>query len=181
MGKPLLRFIQPLGLPLKRILLTHGHSDHVGALEHLRRHHAVPVLAHREEIPYAEGIQPYPRRKKAAASVARGLLQPLEQDGAGHFQPVGGLVPYFTPGHSPGHVVYYHPEDGVLLAGDLFTSRRGKLKPPIAMFTADMGQAVESGAIVRRLRPKLVSVCHGGEIKNAAEQYEEYRRRYGRQ
>jgi glyoxylase-like metal-dependent hydrolase (beta-lactamase superfamily II) len=67
-------------------------------------------------------------------------------------------------------VVYYHEADQVLLAGDLFTSRGGKLRPPMAMFTADMAQALRSGEIVQRLRPKRVEVCHGGPVLSPAEQ-----------
>ena len=178
MARPLVRFIRQLGKPLKRILLTHGHSDHVGSLAHIANHFSVPVFAHPDEIPYAEGRMAYPRRKKAVASVACGLLQPLERDSADDLKPVNGLVPYHTPGHSPGHVAYYHPSDRVLLAGDLFTSRKGKLKKPISMFTANMAQAVESGGIVKRLKPKLVSVCHGGEVEHADEQYDEYLRQW---
>lgn len=32
----------------------------------------------------------------------------------------GGLRLYHTPGHTPGHATYYHPERKVLFSGDLF-------------------------------------------------------------
>jgi glyoxylase-like metal-dependent hydrolase (beta-lactamase superfamily II) len=188
MAGGLLKQMQRMDAPLERIVLTHGHSDHVGSLKKIRQQFPVPVYVHPDEIPYMEGKLPYPRRSKAEASVEPGLAQPLtvwggttaasdrvSQSDAAGLADLGGLSPYFTPGHSPGHVAYYHEEDDVLLAGDLFTSGKGRLKRPMAMFTGDMQQAIESSAVIERLKPKLISVCHGGEVARAYEQYEAYR------
>ena len=60
----------------------------------------------------------------------------------------GGLIPYHTPGHSPGHVVFYHPDDQILLAGDLFTAFSGKLRRPIAKFTPDMEESLRAGGFL---------------------------------
>ena len=131
-------------------------------------------MIHEHELVYAEGREPYPGRSKAQQTLKPGTATALEMNS----QPIGGLVPYHTPGHSPGHVAYFHPADGVLLAGDLFTSRRGELRPPIAMFTSDMAQAIESAEILNHLSPKHLEICHGEPITNPAEQLDEYRRRY---
>ncbi|MCS7464940.1 MBL fold metallo-hydrolase [Paenibacillus doosanensis] len=161
-----------LNAPLQRILLTHGHSDHSGGIVRIRSKFPVPVYAHAEEIPYMEGRLPYPGRSKAEKLAEPGLVQPLDDRAAA----AAGLRTVHTPGHSPGHVAYYHEQDGVLLAGDLFTEKRGRLNRPMPMFTADMKQAVESGAVVAQLNPRLVSVCHGGNvlISSPQEQYKAY-------
>lgn len=172
----------PGGGPLERILLTHGHSDHVGAIPRLLKDAApssLPVYAHRVEIPYMEGDVAYPRRKKAAASVARGLAQPLPEDGDGRPLAIGGLTPLLAPGHSPGHVVYYHERDRVLLAGDLFTSKKGKLRRPMPAFTADMREAVQSSLLLRELDPVHLEVCHGDPVLRPAEQLDGYLRANG--
>jgi len=160
--------------PLNRILLTHGHSDHVGAIGSITKSNPVPVYAHRIEIPYMEGELPYPRRNKAVTFLTKGLAQPLREDGAGQLQSVAGLTPYLTPGHSPGHVVYYHEQDKVLLAGDLFTSKKGKLHHPMPMFTSDMKEAIQSSQIVRQLQPQRLEVCHGNAVMNPADHFDEY-------
>lgn len=177
MGKAVIRQIERLGQgPLKRVVLTHGHSDHTGALAEVAAATNAQVYAHAVEIPYMEGSRNYPRRKRLEQNVAPGLSQPLPADGNGNLLTIGGLTPYLTPGHSPGHTVYYHEADGVLLAGDLFTSsRRGKrLKKPMAMFTADMNEAVQSARIVGKLKPKRLEVCHGNPVFNPADQIDAY-------
>lgn len=188
MARGILRTIERLNAgPLKRIILTHGHPDHVGALRRLTgiasaagasgnantaavaRPTSVPVYAHRIEIPYMEGDVAYPRRKKAQASVAKGLVEPLLKEADGSLQPVAGMRPYLTPGHSPGHVVYYHEEDRVLIGGDLLMTKQGQLRRPMAIFTGDMDEALRSAAIVQQLSPSRLEVAHAEPVENPAD------------
>ncbi|WP_020618411.1 MBL fold metallo-hydrolase [Paenibacillus daejeonensis] len=179
MGKDILKHILALKKgPLKRILLTHGHSDHAGGLRRILTDTSVPVYAHKRELRYLEGIQPYPRRSKAQQMIAPGIVQTLPMGGIGEEGSLGSLAMYWTPGHSPGHVVYYHEEDKVLLAGDLFTSRSGKLRRPMPMFTADMEEAIDSSRVVQRLQPDRMEICHGDAVLHPAEQMERYLARY---
>jgi len=179
MGSGILKFIDKLDVdPLSRILLTHGHSDHVGSIKKIRLKREVPIYAHREEIPYMEGKLPYPRRKKSQALVESSIATPLEEDASNNLTSIGDLMPYHTPGHSPGHVVYYHQKDSVLIGGDLFTSRRHKLQKPMAMFTGNMDQAIKSGQIVKLLKPKILCVCHGSTVQNPHEQYDVLQKNY---
>lgn len=175
MANGILKFVERLQSgPLQRIVLTHGHPDHTGALQRILKSKPAPLYAHPIEIPYMEGEKPYPGRKKATSSVKKGIAQALHNDESGLLQPVGGLTPYHTPGHSPGHVVYYHEQDQVLLAGDLFTSKNGRLHRPMPMFTSDMREAVRSSSIVRRLQPNHLEVSHGRPVFQAADQLEVY-------
>lgn len=180
MAKGILANLERLQLGrLKQILLTHGHSDHVGSIKRILKQHQVPVYAHEIEIPYMVGERIYPRRKKAEQNVAQGLARPLPQNEQGELTAFGGLRPYFTPGHSPGHVVYYHEQDRVLLGGDLFTSKTGKLHRPMPMFTADMGEALRSSEILRELHVLHLEVCHGKPVKNPGEQLDAYLEKMG--
>jgi len=159
--------------PLQRIVLTHGHSDHVGAIPRLMKEVPnVPVFAHRLEIPYAEGELPYPGRKKAVTFLAKGLAQPLAEEADGRLARIGQLQPYLTPGHAPGHVVYYHEQDRVMLAGDLFNAKRGQLRFPL--FTFDKAQALQSRRIVQELTPVHLEACHGGPVARPTEQMDAY-------
>jgi glyoxylase-like metal-dependent hydrolase (beta-lactamase superfamily II) len=177
MAKGILKAVEDLNRgPLQRILLTHGHGDHVGSIKAILERHPVPVFAHGLELPYMEGDRLYPRRKKLEFSVAKGVARPLEEEEGAQLAMVAGLRPYLTPGHSPGHVAYYHEQDQVLLAGDLFTAKRGNLRRPMAMFTGDMAEAVRSSAIVKQLQPQRLEVCHGDPVFKPADQIDAYLR-----
>jgi glyoxylase-like metal-dependent hydrolase (beta-lactamase superfamily II) len=173
MGKRIWHEAEKLG-EVKGVLLTHGHSDHVGGLNSIINQKKLSVYAHPLELPYLEGQYPFPGRKKAEQLVAPNIVQPLPIDTEGNLQPIAELFPYHTPGHSPGHVAYYHAQDSVLISGDLFTSRRGKLHKPMKMFTANMQEAIASGAIVGQLKPKLVSIAHSADVEHAHRQMEQY-------
>ncbi|GIP38207.1 hypothetical protein J31TS4_14870 [Paenibacillus sp. J31TS4] len=159
------------GHPLTRILLTHGHTDHVGMLYELTEEIAVPITAHEIELPFLTGERSYTTLREGSKNkdippFAKNKLEPLNLKGD-----YGGLIPYPTPGHSLGHVAYYHPEDRILLAGDLFTAFFGKLRKPIHKFTANMEESLQSGAIVERLQPELTACSHCGVVKEASLQY----------
>lgn len=172
MGKKILKEAEKLG-KLKGILLTHGHSDHVGGLKKILEIKKVPVYAHEYDIKYMEGKEPFPGRKKVENLVQPDLVQPLKMIN-GNIENIEEIIPIHTPGHSPGHVVYYHKEDRVLIGGDLFTSKNGRLRKPMAMFTSDMGQAVKSGRIVEKLKPNVISICHGNDVQLPHKQIKNY-------
>lgn len=170
MTRGILRAVRNLDAgPLQRVLLTHGHPDHVGALKRIVAHSSVPVYAHRIEIPYMQGEAPYPGRKKSQASVPTGLVNPLDEGPDGNLQRMAGLKPYLTPGHSPGHVVYYHEQDRVLIGGDLAMSKHGQVQPPMAMFTSDMDEAIRSLRILHQLDVQRLEICHADPIERPAE------------
>lgn len=178
MSKAILTEARKLG-KIKAILLTHGHSDHTGGIHNILKEEKIPVYVHQDEIKYMEGKEPFPRRKKPEVLVPPQLVQPLEEKD-GQLLPFGDFIPYLTPGHSPGHVVYYHVKDKVLIAGDLFTSKRGELAKPMAMFTADMTEAVKSSRIIAQLKPQLVTICHSNDVSNAALQLDSYIGKYSK-
>ena len=74
MEKGIRRFIHDLGAgPLRRIVLTHGHYDHVGVIPALLREWDVPVYVHGSEIQFMEGRLPYPAGRKQLRFCRPGL------------------------------------------------------------------------------------------------------------
>jgi glyoxylase-like metal-dependent hydrolase (beta-lactamase superfamily II) len=171
------------------IILTHGHFDHVGALEPLLAVWNVPVYAHPLELPFLTGRADYP---PPDPTVGRGLmarLSPLfpekgiDLDERVQALPPNGDVPgmpgwrwVHTPGHAPGHVSLFRAADRLLIAGDaVVTTRqesvfsvmvqREELNGPPAYFTINWAQARRSAATIASLKPLLLAAGHGPSMR----------------
>ncbi len=111
------------------ILLTHGHGDHIGAVEEVRRHYQIPVYIHEDEKELLEkeeynltGMFGGEFRLEADIYVTDGMNLEL----AGF--PIEVL---HTPGHTAGGVSYLFPEAQVLFCGDsLFRRSIGRTDFP---------------------------------------------------
>ncbi|HEX2864831.1 MAG TPA: MBL fold metallo-hydrolase, partial [Deinococcales bacterium] len=117
------------------IVLSHGHFDHVGGLRQLAEDFDAPVYAHPLELPYLDGRAAYPPPDPSVGGGMMAYLSwtyprgPVDLTGRLEALPVDGTVPglpgwqwMHTPGHSPGHVSLFHPDDRTLVVGDAFVT-----------------------------------------------------------
>lgn len=115
-GESLLQEIENLGLAVEKILLTHGHFDHVGAVGLLREKTGAPVYLHPDDVERMLGA----RRQGMLFGLS--VQTPPKPDHLvtdGDSVPFGGLAfrVAHTPGHTPGCVSYI--ADGMAFVGDL--------------------------------------------------------------
>ena len=167
------------------IVLTHGHFDHVGALDALLHVWDVPVYAHTLELPFLTGRADYPPPDPTVGGGLMARLSPLFPergvDLGDHVRalPSNRTVPgmsgwrwIHTPGHAPGHVSLFRESDSVLIAGDavLTTSQESvfsvlaqkqEVDGPPAYFTIDWDRARRSVAALATLQPTVLAPGHG--------------------
>ncbi len=160
---------------VKRILITHGDIDHVGALAAIREATGGAVVAHAAEKPLIEGKT----KRKLRRNLAGALYTPIDRLLTWLFlrpAPVDrtvmdrevleeeGLRVVYTPGHTPGHVAYYHPERKVLFTGDAFMHVGDRVRGPYSLYTPDPVGAFESQQKLSALDVQAVFFGHGEPI-----------------
>ena len=126
----ILALLEDAGLHVDQILLTHAHIDHVGAVAQLKRHFSAPVAMHPEDqstydlLPMQAQWTGVPQPEPFTIDRRLSTREPL--DCLGHEMRV-----LFTPGHSPGSVSFYLPQQDKVIAGDaLFRRSIGRTDLP---------------------------------------------------
>ncbi len=164
-----------LGTPIRRILLTHAHIDHVGSLDALvEQLHGVEIFIGANEAPLLAGdCSSYgcpPGRRAFGFMKTTSQHTHLLQDG----EMLGALKTVFSPGHTPGHVAFFDTRDGTLLAGDSFTTQMGVVAagvfkfyfPLPRWFSWELAPAAASARKLCALRPTRLAAGHGRTIEN---------------
>ncbi|MBZ9936945.1 MBL fold metallo-hydrolase [Mesorhizobium sp. BR1-1-16] len=173
------------------IILTHGHFDHVGAVERLAADWDAPVYAHPLEHPYLDGRARYPSGDGTVGGGLMAVLAPLYPRGPINLGdrlrllPADGSVPgmpgwrwIHTPGHSVGHISLWREADATLIAGDavITTAQESlssillqypELHGPPKYYTIDWQAAASSTAALARLRPLTMVTGHGPSLSGA--------------
>lgn len=175
-SKGILQAAAEIGKPITRIILTHAHDDHVGALDALKQIlPEIPVHISKRDARLMTGdrtLDPteadtpirggVPKKLKTRADV---LLQNGDE--------IGSLLAVASPGHTPGSMAFLDTRNNVLIAGDAFQTRggiavSGQLRPwfPFpAMATWNKQAALESARKLRGYHPSLLAVGHGSMLK----------------
>lgn len=140
----LLEQIKMRGYDMKAILLTHGHFDHIYAVNDLKKSLDVPIYAYADEA--ALMGDSWMNRSKAWAEAMTVTPDILLHDGDELDLAGFHIRVIHTPGHTAGSCCYYFEEEKILIAGDtLFYESYGR---------TDLDTGSEA-AIMRSLREQL--------------------------
>jgi glyoxylase-like metal-dependent hydrolase (beta-lactamase superfamily II) len=173
---PLLLALDRRGeLRLARVMLTHAHPAHAGSAARVARGTGVRVYVHPDDAPFLDGTRepllPSGRRGQLMAALGRVVelcppvyrLETLPLDGV-----LGGLRALPTPGHTPGHVCFWHEEDGVLLSGDALVVEAGEPTLPASSLSHDPPRARTALSVLRDLPFRHLLPGHGAAILDDA-------------
>jgi hydroxyacylglutathione hydrolase len=126
----LVEFIENENLNIKYLINTHCHIDHVLGNAFVKKRFQVPLYIHEKEHAVLESVSVYaPNYGFGGYEGTKPEFFISEKDSIkfGNTQ----LKILFVPGHSPGHVVFYHEDTGTCIAGDtLFQGSIGRTDLP---------------------------------------------------
>ncbi|MEW8972087.1 MAG: MBL fold metallo-hydrolase [Mesobacillus sp.] len=175
-AKAILQAAEKIGKEIKRIVLTHAHGDHIGALDELKAKLDVPVYisvrdsrllagdtsldSNEPQTPIRGGI---PKNIKTRPDI---LLKEGDE--------IGSLLAITTPGHTPGSMSFLDKRTNLLIAGDAFQTRGGTAVSGVtipwfpfpAMATWHKDTALQSARKIHGLEPSLLAVGHGELLQN---------------
>jgi glyoxylase-like metal-dependent hydrolase (beta-lactamase superfamily II) len=174
------RALRRLGLALgevTRVLLTHGHPDHAGGLERLRRAGgAGSVSVGAGDLATVRGQAPQPDSDPStrAGRIFNRLPPP---PGFGPYPPVpdatalrdgdelaGGIRVVATPGHSPGHVAFHLAAHAVVIGGDALFNLFS-LRPAPGFMCSDIPANHRAIGTLADLAPTTLGLAHGSPVR----------------
>jgi glyoxylase-like metal-dependent hydrolase (beta-lactamase superfamily II) len=136
---------------VRHVILTHYHPDHIGSMD--------------EVLTSAPGAIAY-----AGAADIPQIKSPRSVKAVGDNDEVFGLRIIATPGHTPGHICVLDPAGSLLILGDAMVNINNQLAGPMAQYTADMAQALQSVKKLATLNVRRAFFGHGEPIETGASQ-----------
>ncbi|MFK7804052.1 MAG: MBL fold metallo-hydrolase [Anaerolineae bacterium] len=173
----ILKAAADIGKPIRKIVITHAHMDHVGSVDQLaEKLTGVEFYASARSAAYMQGDFSLPASDSGSVKMGNFPLvkTPVTQqikDG----DTVGSLIAIDSPGHTRDHISWLDQRDGTLYSGDSWQSAGGVavmgdtrwLFPMPSLITWDKQVSVQSAKRTLSFNPKRLCPGHGKVIDNA--------------
>jgi glyoxylase-like metal-dependent hydrolase (beta-lactamase superfamily II) len=127
----ILQTVADNGVQLEKIMLTHGHLDHAGGTADLVEQLSLPVEGPHEDDKF--WIDAMPQQGQMFGVRPPRTFTPDRWLVAGDTVDVGNLTfeVRHCPGHTPGHIIFFHEPSRLALVGDvLFSGSIGRTDFP---------------------------------------------------
>jgi hydroxyacylglutathione hydrolase len=127
----ILKVSEEAGVTIEKIFLTHGHLDHAAGTGALAAQLEIPVEGPHEEDAFLLNALPEQAKKNGFPEAT--AVTPDRWLVGGDTVEVGGLTfeVRHCPGHTPGHVVFFHALSRLAIVGDvLFRGSIGRTDLP---------------------------------------------------
>ncbi len=148
--------------PVRGIIVTHGHLDHILNVAYLATKYDAWIAAPRLDADHYLGQAKYQGKSRVT-----GWLEALGRPVLGFrkFEPdrwlddgdamdvASGLTAIHLPGHTAGHMGFWWEKEQLLFTGDLFVSYQERAQFPFNVFNANPRQIMPSALKALALKP----------------------------
>ncbi|MGI9598849.1 MAG: MBL fold metallo-hydrolase [Acidimicrobiales bacterium] len=170
---------------LSAIVLTHWHNDHAAGARESQHRSGAATYCGRAEVPFLTGATRRPGLLGALGDrwpergplvLAKGLLTNAprhsvdEPIAVADGDVVAGLQIIATPGHTPGHISVWDPNDRILFSGDALAIVGGSIRHMARPVTPDRLEAKRSMLRLLDLGPTLICPGHRRPMAPSADE-----------
>ncbi|WP_430536164.1 MBL fold metallo-hydrolase [Listeria rocourtiae] len=167
----IIQHIAATGLPLRYIILSHAHGDHIGSIQAIiEAYPDAEVMISDRELQLIKRPETYAFEAQKPIKGSYPKVFPVKVTKTiGEGDMIGSLSVIETPGHTPGSISFLDNRTRAIMVGDLIQTQGGiaiagdtrPLFPFPTMGTWDLETGIASTEKILSHHPSLLAVGHG--------------------